>query len=245
MTLPVIERLKQHRSIRKFTDQPIKQELLRDLVRAGQSAATSSNLQGVSVIRVTDPGSRKTLAEVAGGQTYVEDAAEFLVFCADLNRSAWCCEAEGKSMADGMTEHFIIATVDVGLFAQNVVVAAEGSGLGICYIGALRNDPQKVSELLKLPEHVYPVFGLCLGYPAQDPQCKPRLPLEMVLMEDEYQPVNKTLMAEYDETMRRYYHQRTGGKVDRVWSQDMNALLGKESRPHMKEFLHKKGFKMR
>ena len=245
MKNPVIELLNRHRSIRKFTDQPVSIELLNQLLVAGQSAATSSNLQGVSVIRVTNPISRKALADVAGGQAYVEEAPEFLVFCADLNRSAWCCEAEGKSMADGMTEHFIIATVDVGLFAQNVVVAAEASGLGICYIGALRNDPQKVSDLLKLPEHVYPVFGLCLGYPAQNPQCKPRLPLEAVLMEEEYQRVNETLMAQYDETMRRYYHERTGGKVDRVWSQDMNALLGKESRPHMKEFLRKKGFKMR
>lgn len=245
MTNPVIELLNRHRSIRKFTDQPIKPTLLKELLIAGQSAATSSNLQGVSVIRVTRLETRKALAEVAGGQTYVEEAAEFLVLCADLNRSAWCCEAHGKSMADGMTEHFIIATVDAGLFAQNVVVAAEASGLGICYIGALRNDPQKVSDLLKLPEHVYPVFGLCLGYPAQDPQCKPRLPLDMVLMEEEYQPVNKERVAEYDETMRSYYHERTGGKLDRIWSQDMNALLGKESRPHMKEFLHKKGFKMR
>ena len=245
MTNPVIELLNRHRSIRKFTDQPIVPELLKALVRAGQSAATSSNLQGVSVIRVTRPETRKELAEVTGGQAYVEAAPEFLVFCADLNRSAWCCEAEGKSMADGMAEHFIIATVDVGLFAQNVVVAAEASGLGICYIGALRNDPQKVSDLLKLPEHVYPVFGLCLGYPAQDPQCKPRLPLDMVLMEEEYQPVNEGLMIEYDETMRSYYHERTGGKVDRIWSQDMSALLSKESRPHMKEFLYKKGFKMR
>lgn len=245
MNNPVIDLLTGHRSIRKFTDQPVKPELLNELLVAGQSAATSSNLQGVSVIRVTNPETRKSLAEVAGGQSYVKEAAEFLAFCADLNRSAWCCETRGQSMADGMTEHFIIATIDVALFAQNVVIAAEASGLGICYIGAMRNDPERVSDLLKLPNHVYPVFGLCLGYPAQDPQCKPRLPLNMVLMEEEYQPVDKNLMAQYDQTMRSYYHERTGGKIDRVWSEDMNALLGKESRPHMKEFLYSKGFKMR
>ncbi len=245
MTLTVIEQLKSHRSIRKFTDQPIEESLLRELIAAGQSAATSSNLQGVSVIRVRKPETRRAMAELAGRQAYVEEAAEFLVFCADLNRSGWCCEQSGKAMADGMTEHFIIATVDVALFAQNVVVAAESEGLGICYIGALRNDPQQVSELLALPENVYPVFGLCLGYPDQDPECKPRLPLDAVLMEERYQPVNAELMAQYDETMRTYYQQRTGGKLDRVWSQDMSALLGKESRPHMKAFLESKGFKMR
>ena len=65
-----------------------------------------------------------------------------------------------------MTEHFIIATVDVALSAQTTVIAAESMGLGICYIGALRNNPAEVSELLALPEHVYPVFGLCIGHPA-------------------------------------------------------------------------------
>ncbi len=245
MTQPVIELLQSHRSIRKFTEQPIAESLLRDLISAGQSAATSSNLQGVSVIRVRNPETRKAMAELAGGQTYVQQAAEFLVFCADLHRSGWCCEQSGNTMADGMTEHFIIATVDVALFAQNVVVAAESEGLGICYIGGLRNDPQQVSDLLALPEYVYPVFGLCLGYPDQDPECKPRLPLEAVLMEEHYQPVNKALVAEYDETMRAYYQRRTKGKLDRVWSQEMSALLGKESRPHMRSFLEKKGFRMR
>ena len=144
-----------------------------------------------------------------------------------------------------MTEHFIIVTVDVALFAQNVVVAAESEGLGICYIGGLRNDPKQVSDLLALPENVYPVFGLCLGYPNQNPECKPRLPLDAVLMEEHYQPVNKALMTQYDDAMRAYYQRRTGGKLDQLWSWEMSALLGKESRPHMKAFLEKKGFKMR
>ncbi|MFK0573326.1 oxygen-insensitive NADPH nitroreductase [Endozoicomonas sp.] len=245
MTQTVIEQLQSHRSIRKFTEQPIEESLLRALIAAGQSAATSSNLQGVSVIRVRNPQTRRAMAELAGGQEYIEEAAEFLVFCADLNRSGWCCERSGKAMADGMTEHFIISTVDVALFAQNVVVSAESEGLGICYIGALRNDPQQVSELLALPENVYPVFGLCLGYPDQAPACKPRLALDAVLMEEHYQPVNEALMVQYDETMRAYYQERTGGELDRVWSQEVSALLGKKSRPHMRAFLESKGFKMR
>lgn len=245
MTNSVIELLKSHRSIRKFTSRPITDELLKELVSAGQCAATSSNLQGVSVIRVRDTRVRRAMAELAGGQGYIEEAAEFLVFCADLHRSSWCCEQAGKTMVEGMTEHFMIATIDVALFAQNVVVAAESVGLGICYIGALRNDPQQISDLLKLPEQVYPVFGLCLGYPAQGPQCKPRLPLASIFMEESYQPVQAAQIKQYDETMRAYYQQRTRGKLDRTWSQDMAALLGKESRPHMKAFLEGRGFKLR
>ena len=242
MTQTVIAQLKSHRSIRKFTSRPVADSLLRELIMAGQSAATSSNLQGVSVIRIISQQNRQALAALAGGQAYIEQAPEFLVFCADLHRAGWCCQG---NMVEGMTEHFMIATIDTALFAQNVVVAAESVGLGICYIGALRNDPQQVSELLALPRLVYPVFGLCLGYPDQEPQCKPRLPLASVLMEDCYQEVNEALLAQYDQTMKAYYQQRTGGKVKRGWSQEMSALLGKESRSHMREFLAQKGFAMR
>ncbi|MGB0360114.1 MAG: oxygen-insensitive NADPH nitroreductase [Endozoicomonas sp.] len=244
MTQNVLELLQSHRSIRKYTNQAIAPELLRDLIQTGQSAATSSNLQGVSIIRVRNPKTRAAIAELAGGQVYVEEAAEFLMFCADLNRASWCCEQSGNHLEGGMTEHFIIATVDVALFAQNVVAAAESKGLGICYIGGIRNDPYKVCELLQLPDNVYPVFGLCLGYPDQNPDHKPRLPLDAVLMEEHYQPVNLDLMAEYDETMRTYYHHRTDGRVNRTWSEDVSALLGGKSRPHMKAFLASKGFKL-
>ena len=245
MTNPVIDLLKSHRSIRKFTDQPMDDALLKDLVATGQCAATSSYLQAASVIRVRNPQVRKQLEELSGNQAYVSGAAEFLVFCADLHRNAWCCEQDGKTMADGMTEHFILATVDAALFAQNVVVAAESEGLGICYIGALRNDPAKVSELLNLPEHVYPVFGLCLGYPAQDPEVKPRLPLDMILMDEQYQSVNEDKMNDYDQQTADYYLKRTGSKPDKSWSKDMADKLSKESRPHMKAFLASKGFKLR
>ncbi|WP_281648477.1 oxygen-insensitive NADPH nitroreductase [Parendozoicomonas sp. Alg238-R29] len=245
MSDSVIELLKSHRSIRKFTDQPVDEDLVRELIRAGQSAATSSNLQGVSVVRIRSPKTRASIAELAGGQSYVESAAAFFMFCADLNRSGYCCETLGGKLADGMTEHFIIATVDVALFAQNVAVAAESEGLGICYIGGIRNNPSKVSELLELPENVYPVFGMCIGYPDQNPDIKPRLPVDMVLMEETWQPLQQDMLDEYDATMREYYRTRSNGKLNRTWSADMEALLGKESRPHMKEFLSSKGFKMR
>ena len=152
----------------------------------------------------------------------------------------------GGSLSEGMTEHFIIATTDCALAAQNAVVAAESLGLGICYIGGIRNDPQQVADLLELPDQVYPVFGLCLGWPDQDPMLKPRLPLALTLKEERYETANEQeLIAEYDETLRSYYLERTGGARESTWTADMSGLLGKESRPHMKEFLAKRGFSMR
>lgn len=241
-----LELLMSHRSIRKFTDQTIEPELLEQLILAGQAAATSSHIQATTVIRITDREKRAALASVAGGQAYVEQAAEFLVFCADMRRPSQCCEMHGKSAANGMTEHMIIATVDVALFAQNVVIAAESNGLGICYIGALRNNPAKVTELLALPEGVYPVFGLCLGYPDQNPETKPRLPLSLVLKENTYDDSQApSVLTAYDEEVRDYYRTRTGGNKDTCWSQQMSDTLSKEARPHMAEFLKSQGFMLK
>ncbi|MGB7183303.1 MAG: oxygen-insensitive NADPH nitroreductase [Burkholderiaceae bacterium] len=243
---PTVELLKAHRSIRKFTDKPIPTEDLHELIAAGQGAATSSFLQGTTVIRVTRPEVKAEFVELTGGQAYIGTAAEFLVFCADLRRSSNCCAMHGKEATEGMTEHFIIATVDVALFAQNVVVAAEAMGLGICYIGGIRNDPKRAADLIELPRGVYPVFGLCLGTPDQDPEVKPRLPVELVLKQDVYRDNEDTAIIEqYDEIVRQYYATRTGNPKSQSWSEQMDGLLGKESRPHMKSFLADYGFTMR
>ena len=235
--------LKAHRSIRKFTDQAVEQSVVDELVRCGQAAATSSNVQAVTAIQVHDEAKREQLAAFAGGQPYVASAGAFLVYCADMNRPRFACAQQDGEFVQGMTEHFIIATVDVALAAQNTVVAAESLGLGICYIGGLRNKPAEVSALLELPDNVYPVFGLCLGYPAQDPEVKPRMPLEAVLMHDRYdESVFDENISQYDATVREYYKTRTGGNKDSTWSQEMKALVGKESRPHMRGFLNERKF---
>ncbi len=238
--------LRSHRSIRKFTDDVIDDETVERIVSAGFSAATSSNLQGATVIRVRSPQTRAQIAELAGGQPYVESAAVFLVWCADLQRAKSAAERHGREMSEGMIEHFMIATVDVALAAQNAVVAAESLGYGICYIGGIRNDPQKVSDLLELPDQVYPVFGLCLGVPDQDPEPKPRLPLAVTLKEERYETATDDAEIEaYDQVVAHYYQSRTGGNKDTTWTQEMAALVGKESRPHMLAFLNQRGLATR
>jgi nitroreductase len=246
----IMKLLQSHRSIRKFTDEPIPDETVAEIVRSGTAAATSSNIQATTVIRVRNPETRARIAEVAGGQKQIESAAAFLVWCADVRRSALACRNADGSVTTGMTEQFIIATVDVALAAQNAVVAAESLGYGICYIGAVRNDPQSVSDLLELPDHVYPVFGLCIGVPDQDPEVKPRLPVDLVLREETYAggddgPDELTRIADYDEEMRAYYRTRTGGRKDSSWSEEMAGLLEGERRSHMRQFLADRGFELR
>lgn len=242
----VIELLKGHRSIRKFTADPIPETLFMQLVEAGQSAATSSFLQGSTIIRIRNPGSRESLVRLAGNQPYVATAAEFLVFCADLKRAGNYCRKYGKPFEGDFTEHFIIATVDVALMAQSLVTAAESVGLGICYIGGIRNNPREVSDLLKLPAGVYPVFGLCLGYPDQNPEIKPRLPIPVILKDEVYTEAgDDAAIEEYDKVVRDYYRNRTGGGHGTAWSEQVATLLSDKSRPHMKDFLASQGFKFR
>ena len=239
----IIDLLTEHRSIRKFTSSPIDAALFQRLVEAGQAAASSSFLQGVTIMRVTDPNKRAAFKEITGGQAYVEAAPEFLVFCADLSRPMRCCTEHGGSPSEGLTEHFIIATVDVALYAQNVAVAAESAGLGICYIGAIRNDAARSAELLGLPQQVYPVFGMCIGWPDQDPEVKPRLPVSVVLKENSYSIDGEAeAIAAYDDEMRTYYATRSANIKIQGWSEQMAGLLGKESRLHMRPFLESKGF---
>lgn len=241
-----IDLIKSHRSIRKFSTKKINPELLNDILSAGQSAATSSFVQAYSLIRITHAENRSRLAELAGNQPYVESCAEFFVCCADLARNNQLCQDLGGESCPDFIEHLIIATVDVSLVAQNMVIAAESEGLGICYIGGIRNNPQQVSELLELPDFVYPVFGLCLGYPTQDPEQKPRLPRAIWVKEDQYRGTESVqALKEYNHQVQNYYETRTGGKKSQTWSEQMRQFFSKEARPHMLDFLHSKGLARR
>ena len=239
----VIKLLQSRCSVRKFTEQVISQDVIEQLIFCGQAAATSSFIQACTVIQVGDTSKRNLLVDLAGGQAYVASAATFLVFCADMNRHKLVCDMHDSEMLSGYTEQFITATVDVALFAQNVMTAAQSLGIEGVYIGGIRNNIAEVSDLLELPALVYPVFGMCLGYPAQDPETKPRLPLSVVLKKDHYNDDNDTkTISEYDEQVREYYRSRTGGTKDQTWSEQIAGMLVKEARPHMKTYLKDRGF---
>lgn len=239
----VIELLLNHRSIRKFTDQPVDQMLLEALIEAGQCASTSSFIQACTVIQVSDPAVRETLCECAASQPYVREAPVFLVFCADMQRHKHACDKHEAPMLSGFTEQLLTASLDCALFAQNLLIGAESSGLGGCYIGAIRNRIAEVDELLGLPNLVYPVFGMCLGYPAQDPQRKPRLPLSVVLKQERYDDRGDAQLIEfYDQRVSAYYRARTGGVLENTWSEQISDMLVKEARPHMLAYLRTKGF---
>ncbi|AZB40976.1 oxygen-insensitive NADPH nitroreductase [Bacillus sp. FJAT-42376] len=241
-----IETILKHRSIRQFEDRPLTDEQISLLVKAAQAASTSSNIQAYSIIGVKNPAAKEKLAELAGGQSYVAHNGHFFVFCADLYRHQKIGEMENMDVTESLesTEKFMVALIDAALAAQNTAVAAESMGLGICYIGGLRNNLPEVAKVLKTPERVIPLFGMAIGYPDQNPDVKPRLPFEHLYFEEQYDtdPAEyEKQLNEYNETVSSYYKERTGGERSDTWTGQMAQMLSHPQRMYMKEFVEKNG----
>ncbi len=222
--LPDLTPFLRHRSVREFAPDPVPEEVARVLFACAQSASTSSNLQLWSAISVQDPGRRARLAELCAGQAQVRESAWCWAFLADHRRLAAAARAAGIEPAGlGTMEFYTMAVIDAALAAERLACAAERLGLGVCYIGALRNDPAAVAALLDLPEGTFGLFGLCVGRPR--PGCaaeaKPRLAQEAVWFRERYGNAPDT--AEYDARLNAWnaargrpagWTERSGRRVD-------------------------------
>ncbi len=237
-----------HRSIRAYDDQPLDENRLTACVEAGRMAATSSNVQAYSALRVRHPATRLRLAELTGGQAQVAAAPAFFVISGDLRRHMRVAERLESKHVDNL-ETFLVAAIDAALFAQNLVVACEAEGWGTCYIGGLRTQLAEVDALLELPTGVLPFFGLCVGRPAEAPSVsprprprpRPRLPLDLVLADERY-PDDARLDAgldEYDARMAEYYEAR--GKPGWNWSGTIARKFGHGQRAHLADYYRGKG----
>lgn len=200
MTNPTLDLLHRHGSVRKYLADSVAPTLIEQIVYAAQRASTSSNLQVVSVVAVTDAAKRKRLSEVSG-QEHVAQAPVVLVWCADLRRLDRACQLRGCTQVTDYVENFLTCVLDAGIATQNAVVAAESLGLGVCYLGSIRNDTQAVIDLLALPRLVFPVVGMALGWPAVPPVVRPRLATSAILSWDKYAEPNDAALLEYDRAM--------------------------------------------
>ena len=232
-----------HRTIRAYTDQSVGEDAVITLLDVARHSATSSFQQQTTVIRVLDPAVREQI-RLASGQPYVGgDRGEFFVFVVDLHRNAVLRERAGVSLEPlGRTALFLQGVEDAVIAAQNVVVAAESLGLGTTYLGSIIGDVRRVIEALRLPTRTYPVLGLLVGHPAQEPQYKPRLPREIVVGTDAYPEPDDHLdaLTAYDAEVEQYYDLRdTSQRVD-SFSQQMARALGQgnASRAPVLEVLH-------
>lgn len=231
---PDLGSLYDHKSVRKYSARDVPESLVAGLIAAAQSASTSSSLQLWSVVSVQDPERREAMTKLCDDQDHVRSAPWFLAFLADHHRLRQAAAKAGEAAAGlTYTEFLLMAVIDVSLAAERFVCAAETLGLGVCYIGALRNDPSGVRDLLGLPDGVFGTFGLCLGYPHESltTEVKPRLSQPAVWFRERYDLAPDT--DEYDARMRDFYeHQKMRG--DRSWSMrsgrrvDRHHLTGRE-----------------
>ncbi len=204
-----LETLLSHRSVRSFLDKPLPSGLLELLIAAAQSAPSSSNLQMWSVVAVENSDRKARLADYASQQRHIKQAPLLLVFLADMAMLHETAVSQNAPL-DGIDylDTFLMATIDAALAAQNVVTAVESMGLGTVYAGAIRNQPEDVIRELNLPAHVFPVFGLSVGYPdpARPAQIKPRLPQRTVLHREQYSNERtRQAVADYDAAMTEFY----------------------------------------
>ena len=247
----VLATILNHRSVRGFLPEALPAGTLELLVAAAQSASTSSNLQVWSVVAVEDPAHKSDLATLAGDQQFIRDAPLLLVWLADLARLDGIA-ADRQQHVEGTQylEEFIVAVVDAALAAQSTLIAAESLGLGGVYIGAMRNAPEQVAAALRLPPHVFAVFGMAIGWPdpARATGIKPRLPQEVVLHRETYDPeAKRAAIAGYDAVMHGFQREQGMKHVD--WTQqcinrvrDAKALRGRD---RMREALGNLGFALR
>ncbi len=185
MTRDCISVIEGHVSIRRYKREPLPFHHLAMILEAGRRAPTDAALHLWTVVRVRDPVKRMLIAR-AIGQRHVEEAGEFLVFLADLYRLQRLLEHRGEQLGIVEEALLLFAAIDAGIAAENMALAAESLGYGICFIGAVWNDPILITGLLGLPPKTLPLFGLTIGIPAEKPEPRPRQPLESLVHTDHY-----------------------------------------------------------
>lgn len=238
-----IKKLTEHVSVRDFKDTPLSLETKQLLLKAARSGSSSHFVQAFSIIEITDKALRAELATISGSAAYVNQTGTFYVFVADLYRQSRLLRAENKSLSGLKNmESLIVGIVDGTIAAQNMVVAAESMDLGVCYIGGIRNDIRKVSQLLNLPEYTMPLFGLTIGVPKSKNQVKPRLLLENQVSENTYPTEQFADLAEYEAFSRAYYDSREGNQQQTSWSEKNIEFFKDIRRPEIAGFLKEQGF---
>lgn len=238
----VINTLKDHRSIRSYTNEPVSQEQLDAIINAAQAAPTSIHGQQVTVIGVQDAERKAKIAELAGNQKWIADAPVFLLFCMDFNKARVAMEMVGEEIViTDSVESTIVGATDVGIALGFAIAAAESMGLGIVPIGGARRNPIELIELLGLPQYVVPVCGLVVGHPADCSGLKPRLPKATFYHEETYNHELAPWIEQFNEQYGQYLTER-GAEKGRNWSNTLSAYYTRLYYPHVHHMVKKQGF---
>jgi len=243
-----------HRTHRRYTETPVSEDLMQQVLAACLSAPAKSDLQQVAIVRVENACLRQAIAELLPSMPWVAQAPRFLVVCGDSRRIRRVCELRGIPFANDHLDAFFNATADAALVLQNLIRAAGAVGLGACPISVIRNHAARIAELLALPDHVFPLAGLCLGWPSREGFVSLRLPMALTVHVDRYDDTN--LAAEIDGYDRRrdgrhsipetdWRHVGRFGKPSfYVWSEDKARQVSTPERQDFGAFIRRQGFKL-
>lgn len=197
----LIRRVLSRKTVRRYSDKVPSEELLDLLVAASLSTSAKSDFQQASILRVRDPAKRAAIGELFPAMPWIGIAPVFVVFLGDARRLQRIGELRGKPVRNGTLEGFFNASVDAALAMQTMILCAESAGLGVCPISVIRNEVDKVAAILGLPDLVFPVAGLCLGYPQGEGYVSLRLPRRATTHSDRYD--DSALASAIDDYDRR------------------------------------------
>lgn len=178
--------LNNHCSVRNYLSTKIPQDLLDNILYSGIRSSNTGNMQLYSIVVTLDDDRKKALAPCHFNQAMVLQAPVLLTICFDINRFYKWCETSNTSADFKNLLWLLNGTIDVSILAQNICIAAENEGLGICYLGTTLYNAPEISTLLNLPVGVIPITALIIGYPAFPHEKSDRLNLDAVVHYEVY-----------------------------------------------------------
>jgi nitroreductase len=241
-----------HQSCRSYTDTPLSSGLVQQLCALALSSPTKSDLQQRDIIIVNDPDKRARINTLFPGSPWIADAPVFLVFCGNNRRLRQINERHGHPFENDHLDAFFNASVDAGIALSAFVLAADAAGLGTCPISTIRDHLDTVNELLGLPDWVFPVAGMTLGWPSRVPRVNLRLPLAATVHTDSYnEDAQWGAIEAYDARraeLRPYGSQRDpdrfGTRDPYTWSEDKARQYAEPQRTDFGAYIRKKGFNL-
>ena len=249
----LMHRVLTRKTVRRYSEKMPSEALLDLLTACALSASAKSDFQQASILRLRDPGKRAAIGALFPSMPWIGNAPVLFVFLGDARRLHRIGELRGKPVANGTLEGFFNASVDAALAMQTMILCAESNGLGVCPISVIRNEADKVGEILGLPDLVFPVAGLCLGYPSAEGYLSLRLPRRVTTHTDRYD--DGALAASIDDYDRRRDaihaipkdQQRSNAEFGEAgfygWSEDKARQAAKAEGAAFPPYLRKHGFK--
>ncbi len=251
-----LRRMLEHSSHRKWTPQPVEPALLKLLLAAALSAPSKSDLQQADIIHVADRSKIKAIADTIPDMPWINNAPVFLMFCGNNRRIRQIGEWRGKPFVNEHLDHFMNAAVDAGIVMTQFIRAAEAAGLGTVPISAVRNFPRETSDVIGLPDGVFPVAGLCVGYPLERGHITARLDLNITTHTDKYYAGDESTLKEkidaYDQRRHKLFaltKQRYRNKYPDSpfygWSEDKARHYAMPERADFGAFIREKKFSLK